>query len=283
MPVDDGRTSLYDEEDDEEDYDLSPDEDELDLELEDEDEEEDELDDIENPRITEVEEEAPKPAKGKNKRSADDLEDDKAVGLDEIMAKSIKEDAATNGDAKKLSKAEKKAAKKLKKNDGEAAPVSTPTETKKEAATNGSEKKVQFSKDLVQGPTPSATPPAKKDDKKTKTSESVGVRDINGVTVDDRKLGSGPAAKKGSKLELRYIGKLDNGKVFDSNKSGKPFSLKLGSGEVIKGWELGLQGISAGGERRMTIPANLAYGNKALPGIPKNSKLIFDVKCLSVK
>jgi len=82
---------------------------------------------------------------------------------------------------------------------------------------------------------------------------------------------------------MRYIGKLDNGKVFDSNKSGKPFSFKLGAGEVIKGWDIGLQGIQVGGERRLVIPAHLAYGSKALPGIPKNSKLTFDIKCLSVK
>lgn len=205
------------------------------------------------------------------------------------MAKSLKkEEAAANGD-KKLSKAEKKRLKKLKKNDGEAAPVdSTTTEAKKE--TNGSEKKVQFAKNLEQGPTPSAAPPAlakaEKADKGKQagaTSASIGVKEVQGVTVDDRKIGSGPAAKKGNRLEMRYIGKLDDGKVFDSNKSGKPFAFKLGAGEVIKGWDLGLAGIQVGGERRLIIPAHLAYGNKALPGIPKNSRLTFDIKCLGVK
>ncbi|KIW62887.1 hypothetical protein PV04_09779 [Phialophora macrospora] len=299
IPQDDGSASLYDDEDEEDAYDLSPDEDELDA-LGDIDEESDALDDLEDPRITEVdseENEAPKPVKGtdkgKNKRPAEDDDEDEGDNLDDIVAKSLKKEdkiesaaaATTNGDAaKKLSKAEKKRLKKLKKNDGEAVAVDASTpETKKEAAqTNGdSEKKVQFAKNLVQGPTPSSAPPAKPDGKEK--SASLGVRDVQGVTVDDRKLGSGPAAKKGSRLEMRYIGKLDNGNVFDSNKSGKPFSFKLGAGEVIKGWDIGLQGIQVGGERRLVIPAHLAYGNKALPGIPKNSKLTFDIKCLAVK
>lgn len=67
-----------------------------------------------------------------------------------------------------------------------------------------------------------------------------------------------------------------------ANKKGKPFSFKLGVGEVIKGWDVGVAGMQAGSERRLTIPAKLAYGSKALPGIPANSELIFDIKCISV-
>ena len=303
IPQDDGQTSFFDEDgdDSEEDYDLSPDEDELDA-IQSTDEESDDLDDLEDPRITEAdedEEEAPKlievGGKGKNKRLAEDSEEDEdeQATLDDIMAKSLKKEesaqATTNGETKKLSKAEKKRLKKLKKNDGEAAPVETPAaETKKDVSANGStsssEKKVQFAKNLEQGPTPSTNSPAlaAKSDK-TEKGASLGVKEVQGVTVDDRKIGSGPAAKKGNRLEMRYIGKLENGKVFDSNKSGKPFSFKLGAGEVIKGWDIGMAGIQVGGERRLIIPAHLAYGNKSLPGIPKNSKLTFDIKCLGIK
>jgi FK506-binding nuclear protein len=52
---------------------------------------------------------------------------------------------------------------------------------------------------------------------------------------------------------------------------------------VIKGWDIGIQGMSVGGERRLTIPAHLAYGSKAQPGIPANSQLIFDIKLLAIK
>lgn len=51
---------------------------------------------------------------------------------------------------------------------------------------------------------------------------------------------------------------------------------------MIQGWEFGLEGICAGGERRIVIPAPLAYGKKAMPGIPANSELTFDVKCLEI-
>jgi FK506-binding nuclear protein len=296
IPQDDGQASLYDEDDEDEDvYDLSPDEDELDLlEGAGSDSESDELDDLEDPRVTEVgEDEAEVPklvketGKGKNKRPAQDSEEeDGEANLDDIMAKSLKKDeAAPAGESKKLSKKEEKRLKKLKKNDGEAAPVDIPAADSKKEVNGGSEKKsVQFAKNLEQGPTPAGPTPAKSDKKeKAGGASAVGVKEVQGVTVDDRKTGQGPAAKKGSRLEMRYIGKLDNGKVFDSNKSGKPFSFKLGAGEVIKGWDIGLQGIQVGGERRLVIPAHLAYGSKALPGIPKNSKLTFDIKCLSVK
>lgn len=201
------------------------------------DEESDELDDMVDPRVMEVDtdEEAPKliksAAKGKNKRPADDSDEEDA-NLDDIMAKSIKpSEPTTNGEEKPLSKTQKKKLKKLKKNDGEAAPVETtttastksevkaekssPEAAKKELATNG-EKKVQFAKNLEQGPTPSVTPPSKEKAKETaQQTGSLGVKHVQGVTIDDRKLGNGPQAKKGSKVEMRYIGKLEDGKVFD--------------------------------------------------------------------
>lgn len=68
-----------------------------------------------------------------------------------------------------------------------------------------------------------------------------------------------------------------------ANKKGAPFSFKLGKGEVIKGWDIGVAGMAVGGERRLTIPAHLAYGSRAIPGIPANSTLIFDVKLLEIK
>jgi FK506-binding nuclear protein len=71
--------------------------------------------------------------------------------------------------------------------------------------------------------------------------------------------------------------------LFLANKSGKPFSFKVGAGEVIKGWDIGIPGLAIGGERRLVIPAHLAYGKKGVPGIPPNSKLTFDIKLLEIK
>lgn len=231
-----------------------------------EDDESDELDGMEDPRITEVEsdeeQEAPKlveaKGKGKNKRAAEPDEE----GLDDMMAKGDKGKAGKEEEPA-LTKAQQK---KLKKNNGDAAAV----ESKKDAK---SDKKVQFAKNLEQGPTPNG-------DKPTGT---LGVKEVKGVKIDDKKLGKGATAKSGNVVSMRYIGKLEDGKVFDSNKKGKPFSFKLGKGEVIKGWDIGVAGMAPGGERRITIPPHLAYGKKALPGIPANSKLIFDVKLLEIK
>lgn len=69
--------------------------------------------------------------------------------------------------------------------------------------------------------------------------------------------------------------------TFPANKKGPPFKLTLGKGEVIRGWEIGLQGMKVGGERRITIPAKLAYGKKGMPGIPPNSDLVFDLKLIA--
>lgn len=104
-----------------------------------------------------------------------------------------------------------------------------------------------------------------------------------GIVIEDRTIGDGPQAKRGARVGMRYIGKLKNGKVFDKNTSGKPFAFKLGRGEVIKGWDIGVAGMSVGGERRIIIPAPYAYGKQALPGIPANSELTFDVKLVSMK
>ncbi|KPV77876.1 uncharacterized protein RHOBADRAFT_11717 [Rhodotorula graminis WP1] len=118
-------------------------------------------------------------------------------------------------------------------------------------------------------------PAAKKEEKKAglKTQVIAG-----GLEVTDSKVGTGAAAKSGNKVGMRYIGKLENGKVFDSNTKGAPLTFTLGRGQVIKGWDLGVAGMQVGGERKLKIPAKLAYGNQKIAGIPANSTLLFDVK-----
>lgn len=104
-----------------------------------------------------------------------------------------------------------------------------------------------------------------------------------GLVVEDKTGGNGAVAKPGKRVAVRYIGKLKNGKVFDQNTKGDPFKFKLGSGEVIKGWDMGIKGMKVGGTRAITIPANLAYGSRgAPPDIPPNATLSFEVKLLAV-
>ncbi|EPS37545.1 hypothetical protein H072_8780 [Dactylellina haptotyla CBS 200.50] len=280
------------------------------------DDESDDLDDVEDPRITEIEdeEEAPALIKAKKPEEALSNKEKKAAAkaaqlkakaaetaVKAISAKDTKKRSADEMDIDTVASSEtlangatvttvtatatvtdtppsslsKKQQKKLKANSGEPVTVSTPTE----------KKKVQFASQLEQGPTPngnkSPATAAKADEKPTVQSSKS--RTVDGVKIEDHKVGTGPEAKKGSKVSMRYIGKLTDGKVFDSNKKGKPFTFALGKGDVIKGWDIGVAGMKVGGERKLVIPANLAYGNKALPGIPKNSTLVFEVKLLEIK
>jgi FKBP-type peptidyl-prolyl cis-trans isomerase len=107
--------------------------------------------------------------------------------------------------------------------------------------------------------------------------------------VDDQ-LGTGAAAVTGNTLLVQYTGYLYNDSVtdkkglrFDTSRiTGTPFSVKLGEGKVIKGWEDGLLGMQAGGRRTLYIPANLAYGSNAQTNIPANSALIFEVEVISI-
>lgn len=116
----------------------------------------------------------------------------------------------------------------------------------------------------------------KKQDKEQK-------RVVNGVEIKDIKIGTGPEAKNGKFVHVYYQGKLkQNGKMFDSCLSGKPFKFRLGSGEVIKGWDIGVNGMKVGGKRSLTIPANLAYGNRKVGTIPANSILVFEVELKAV-
>ncbi|HWB48997.1 MAG TPA: FKBP-type peptidyl-prolyl cis-trans isomerase [Stellaceae bacterium] len=96
-------------------------------------------------------------------------------------------------------------------------------------------------------------------------------------------------AKKGYILSMNYTGWLykngAKGAQFDSSsKAGKPFAFKLGAGQVIKGWDEGIEGMKVGGKRTLIIPPNLAYGASGSGGvIPPNATLIFDVELLSAR
>lgn len=101
----------------------------------------------------------------------------------------------------------------------------------------------------------------------------------------DVKPGKGAEAKAGDHIKVHYVGKLTDGKVFDSSrKRDKPFEFDLGKGKVIKGWDEGVAGMKVGGVRKLTIPPHLAYGSRgAAPVIPPNATLEFEVELLDVQ
>lgn len=106
----------------------------------------------------------------------------------------------------------------------------------------------------------------------------------NELKKEDVVVGTGVEAKTGDAVRVHYVGKLADGTVFDSSiERGTPFSFILGEGKVIRGWELGVLGMRAGGKRKLTVPPELGYGAAGSPPkIPPNATLFFDVELLNV-
>ena len=107
----------------------------------------------------------------------------------------------------------------------------------------------------------------------------------NGLIIEDIIIGEGEEAKDFNKVIVNYTGKLEDGSIFDSSlKPGRsPFTFTLGSGSVIKGWDLGVKGMKVGGKRKLTIPSELGYGSRGAGGvIPPDATLIFEVDLIEV-
>jgi len=109
-------------------------------------------------------------------------------------------------------------------------------------------------------------------------------RNVGGVTVEDLKVGGGATATTGKVVSAHYTGRFPDGKKFDSSyDAGLPIDFQLGTGKVIKGWDLGIEGMRVGGKRKLTIPPELAYGARGGGPIPPNATLVFDVELVAVK
>ena len=104
-----------------------------------------------------------------------------------------------------------------------------------------------------------------------------------GIIVEDFVIGEGEPAKRGAEVAINYYGTLEDGTMFDtSQKRRRPFRFALGEGRVIKGWDQGVPGMKVGGKRRLTIPAELAYGKRARGKIPANATLIFELELVEM-
>ena len=115
---------------------------------------------------------------------------------------------------------------------------------------------------------------------------------ITELVKQDEQVGNGTEAVTGRPVTVHYTGWLwdeskgdHKGRKFDSSRDrNEPFEFRLGGGQVIRGWDEGVQGMKIGGRRELIIPPNLGYGSRDIPGvIPANSTLCFEVELLDVK
>lgn len=106
----------------------------------------------------------------------------------------------------------------------------------------------------------------------------------SGLKYKDTVVGDGATTKSGDHLSMHYTGTLDDGTKFDSSLDrNAPFDFVLGSGQVIKGWDVGVEGMKVGGKRTLVIPYDMAYGEGGIPGlIPPMATLNFDVEVLEI-
>ena len=110
------------------------------------------------------------------------------------------------------------------------------------------------------------------------------------VAGQDAVVGTGDAAAPNSRVEVLYVGMLQDGTVFDSsaNNDNKPLAFTLGEPGIIPGFQIGVNGMKEGGERRISIPPELGYGAQDVKDatgkviIPANSTLVFDIKLVKV-
>lgn len=120
-------------------------------------------------------------------------------------------------------------------------------------------------------------------------SRSMGAANVGGemdnqLQIEDLLLGEGREVVRGALITTQYIGWLEDGTRFDSSfDRSKPFQCVIGTGRVIKGWDLGLVGMRVGGKRKLWVPAHLAYGERQMGEFIKpHSNLIFEIELLEV-
>lgn len=107
----------------------------------------------------------------------------------------------------------------------------------------------------------------------------------SGLRYQILQKGSGVKAEKGKTVSVHYKGQLTDGTVFDSSyKRNEPIDFPLGMGQVISGWDEGIQLLNVGDKARLVIPSHLGYGSRGAGGvIPPDANLIFDVELMDVK
>lgn len=252
-----------------------------------EDDDEDDDDDDMEADMDDLEEEEDSEDGGEEEESGEDEEEEAPTPKkkkEETPKKDKKKKQQENGTANGQQQASPSKKEKKKQ---EAAPL-TPTSKTVEAETPKSKKKDKKNKNKDGAATPAAAAGGSAGDAKpgspAKTPKPQKKTLKGGIIAEDIRVGNGPEAKAGKHVGMYYKGTLTkSGKQFDACLQGKPFKFKLGKGEVIKGWDVGVEGMKVGGKRKLTIPAQMGYGAQgAMPEIPPNASLTFEVECKMV-
>lgn len=138
-------------------------------------------------------------------------------------------------------------------------------------------------------PAPTATPTPNQSQSANPTATPVPATPtivaVTELKIEDITVGTGEGVKNNDTVRIHYTGTLTNGTKFDSSYDrGTPFETKIGVGQVIEGWDKGVIGMKVGGKRKLSIPANMAYGaNPPSNNIPANAALIFEMELIEIK
>lgn len=131
---------------------------------------------------------------------------------------------------------------------------------------------------------PKSSPGAKKTKPKVTVPKGPPPKELE---IDEIEEGTGPEAKAGDEVSVQYVGVgYESGEEFDSSwsRGAEPFTFGLGAGQVIPGWDQGVEGMKVGGRRELIIPPELAYGEAGSPpAIGPNETLIFVIDLVAVK
>ena len=105
------------------------------------------------------------------------------------------------------------------------------------------------------------------------------------ITIEEQMAGDGAEAKSGDKVEIHYTGSFPDGAKFDSSLDrNQTFVFQLGAGQVIKGFDMGIEGMKVGAKRKLTIPPELGYGSRGAGGvIPPDQTLVFEIELVGIK
>jgi FK506-binding nuclear protein len=159
--------------------------------------------------------------------------------------------------------------------EAEEAPGNNPPTKKRKLYEKGDESK-QEEKETSGGDADTTDQPKK--------GQDGGVTLKNGISYKDMKQGSGKPIKNGQTVRVYYVGQLDDKSIFDKAISGDGFEFKVGSNDVIQGWNFGVRGMKVGGKRRVVIPPKFAYGAEGQPPkIPANAALTFTIEVRDVQ